>query len=266
VAGTVLAATLALLAARGEADKVASATFFTAQVDFSEAGDLKLFVDDEQIALVDSLVTEGFLDGRYLAATFNLLRGQDLIWNYVVNNYLLGEGYPQFDLLYWNGDTTNLPGRWFRAYLNDLYRQNLLVQPGGITVDGTPITLGQIQTPAYVQAGIEDHIAPPQSGWKLVGHLSGPKRFLLAGSGHIAGVVNPPAANKYQYWTNETGQSDLATFRAGASETKGSWWPDWINWIATLTPDTVPAKAARQPGQGTYKALEDSPGSYVRTR
>ena len=266
VAGTTLAITLALLAARGEASKVASATFFTAQVDFSEAGDLTLFVNEEQLALVESLMTDGFMDGRYMAATFNLLRGQDLIWNYVVNNYLLGEGYPQFDLLYWNGDTTNLPGRWFRAYLNDLYRQNLLVQPGGITVDGTPITLGQIETPAYVQAGIEDHIAPPQSVWKLMDHLSGPKRFLLAGSGHIAGVVNPPAANKYQYWTNETGQSDLATFRAGASETKGSWWPDWINWIATLTPDTVPAKAARQPGQGTYKALEDSPGSYVRTR
>jgi polyhydroxyalkanoate synthase len=266
VAGTTLAITLALLAARGEADKVASATFFTAQVDFSEAGDLTLFVNDEQLALVESLMTDGFMDGRYMAATFNLLRGQDLIWNYVVNNYLLGEGYPQFDLLYWNGDTTNLPGRWFRAYLNDLYKQNLLVKPGAITVDGTPIDIDRIQTPAYVQAGIEDHIAPPESVWKLMGHLAGPKRFLLAGSGHIAGVVNPPAANKYQYWTNDVAPVDLATFRAGAVETKGSWWPDWINWIVTLTPDLVPAKGAREPGKGTYEALEDSPGSYVRTR
>ena len=266
VAGTTLAATLALLAARGEGDKVASATFFTAQVDFSEAGDLSLFVDDEQMKLVEQLSSGGFLDGRYMAATFNLLRGRDLIWNYVVNNYLLGQDYPPFDLLYWNGDTTNLPARWHRDYLTQLYRDNLLVQPGAISVAGTPIDLRQIKTPAYVQAGREDHIAPMESVWKLTGHLSGPVRFLLAGSGHIAGVVNPPASGKYQYWTCGESQPTLDEFLDRAKETKGSWWPDWIEWIRALTPETVPVKGARQPGKGKLKAIEDAPGRYVKSR
>lgn len=266
VAGTTLAAALALLAARGEADKVASATFFTAQVDFSEAGDLSLFVDDEQMKMVEQLSSGGFLDGRYMAATFNLLRGRDLIWNYVVNNYLLGQDYPPFDLLYWNGDTTNLPARWHRDYLTQLYRDNLLVQPGAISVAGTPIDLRQIKTPAYVQAGREDHIAPLESVWKLTEHLSGPIRFLLAGSGHIAGVVNPPAAGKYQYWTCDESQPTLDAFLAQAKETKGSWWPDWIEWIRALHPGTVPVKGARQPGKGRLKTIEDAPGRYVKTR
>jgi polyhydroxyalkanoate synthase len=266
VAGTVLATTLALLAARGEANKVASATFFTAQVDFAEAGDLKLFVDDEQIAMVDSLVTEGFLDGRYLAATFNLLRGQDLIWNYVVNNYLLGKEYPQFDLLYWNGDTTNLPARWHHSYLTDFYRDNRLAQPGGLTVDGVPIDLRTVRTPSYIQAGVEDHIAPACSVWKLMDHLAGEKRFVLAGSGHIAGVVNPPSALKYQYWTSEAPQADFESFRRNAQETKGSWWPDWAAWLADLAPRTVDAVGARKPGSGKLAAIEDAPGRYVRMR
>ncbi len=266
VAGTTLAATLALLAARGEADKVASATFFTAQVDFAQAGDLTLFVDDEQMKMVEQLSTGGFLDGRYMAATFNLLRGRDLIWNYVVNNYLLGQDYPPFDLLYWNGDTTNLPARWHRDYLTQLYRDNLLVQPGAISVAGTPIDLRQIKTPAYVQAGREDHIAPLESVWKLTEHLAGPIRFLLAGSGHIAGVVNPPAAGKYQYWACDESQPTLDAFLAQAKETKGSWWPDWIEWIRGQNPETVPAKGARQPGKGRLKTIEDAPGRYVKTR
>lgn len=266
VAGTTLAATLALLAARGEADKVASATFFTAQVDFAQAGDLTLFVDDEQMKMVEQLSTGGFLDGRYMAATFNLLRGRDLIWNYVVNNYLLGQDYPPFDLLYWNGDTTNLPARWHRDYLTQLYRDNLLVQPGAISVAGTPIDLRQIKTPAYVQAGREDHIAPLESVWKLTEHLAGPIRFLLAGSGHIAGVVNPPAAGKYQYWACDESQPTLDAFLAQAKETKGSWWPDWIEWIRGQNPETVPVKGARQPGKGRLKTIEDAPGRYVKTR
>ncbi|HEX7876434.1 MAG TPA: class I poly(R)-hydroxyalkanoic acid synthase [Sphingobium sp.] len=267
VAGTTLAATLALQAARGEADKVASATFFTAQVDFSEAGDLSLFVDDDQMKLVDQLSSGGFLDGRYMAATFNLLRGRDLIWNYVVNNYLLGQDYPPFDLLYWNGDTTNLPARWHRDYLTQLYRDNLLVEPGAISVDGTPIDLRKIQTPAYVQAGREDHIAPPGSVWKATGHFGGPVRFLLAGSGHIAGVVNPPAAGKYQYWSCEEPQPSLDDFVAHAKETKGSWWPDWIEWIRSLDDSLVSAKkGARVPGGGALKAIEDAPGRYVKER
>ena len=266
VAGTTLAATLALLAARGEAGKVASATFFTAQVDFSEAGDLTLFVDDEQMKLVDQLSSSGFLDGRYMAATFNLLRGRDLIWNYVVNNYLLGQDYPPFDLLHWNGDTTNLPARWHRDYLTQLYRDNLLVVPGAISVDGTPIDLSQVKTPAYVQAGREDHIAPLQSVWKLTHHLGGPVRFLLAGSGHIAGVVNPPAAMKYQYWSSEGVHATLDQFLTEATETKGSWWPDWRRWLESLDSKMVKVKGARIPGKGSLKAIEDAPGRYVSQR
>jgi polyhydroxyalkanoate synthase subunit PhaC len=267
VAGTMLAATLALMEARGEAGKVASATFFTAQVDFAEAGDLKLFIGDEQMELIRHLSADkGYLDGRYMAATFNLLRGRDLIWSYVTSNYLMGEDYPQFDLLFWNGDTTNLPAKWHRAYLTQLYRDNKLVQPGGVTIDGTPIDLRTVKVPTYVQAGREDHIAPPQSVWKITRHFSGPLKFVLAGSGHIAGVVNPPEAGKYQYWTNETKADTLEAFLAGATETKGSWWPDWIEWIRGISADEIPAKGARVPGKGKLKAIEDAPGSYVKAR
>jgi len=267
VAGTTLAATLALLAARGEAAKVCSATFFTAQVDFSEAGDLKLFIGDEQLELIKQLSAEkGYLDGRYMAATFNLLRARDLIWNYVTNNYLLGEDYPQFDLLFWNGDTTNLPATWHRAYLQQLYRENRLVQPGALSVDGTAIDLRKVTVPTYVQAGREDHIAPPQSVWKITHHFQGPMRFVLAGSGHIAGVVNPPEAGKYQYWTNEAKVDRLEEFIAGATEKKGSWWPDWIRWIEGRSDEKVLAAGVREPGKGRLKAIEDAPGSYVKAR
>ena len=266
VAGTTLAATLALLTARGEADKVASATFFTAQVDFTQAGDLQMFVDDEQMKLFEALSPDGFLDGRYMAATFNLLRGRDLIWNYVANNYLMGAEYTPFDLLHWNSDVTNLPAKWHQSYLADLYRDNKLVTPGAIAVAGTPIDLTRVATPTYVQAGREDHIAPAESVWKITHYFTGPLRFVLAGSGHIAGVVNPPSAGKYQYWINEDGADSLTAFVAGSREVKGSWWPDWRQWIAALDGETVPAKGARIPGKGPLPALEDAPGSYVRTR
>lgn len=264
VAGTTLAATLAVLAAKGEADKVASATFFTAQVDFELAGDLKLFVDDGQLAMLEQLSAPGFLDGRYMAATFNMLRGRDLIWNYVVNNYLLGQDYPQFDLLYWNGDTTNLPAKWHRQYLTELYRDNRLVVPGSLSAQGVPIDLRKIAVPAFVQAGREDHIAPAESVWRIMHHLSGPKTFLLAGSGHIAGVVNPPAAQKYQYWTGDSEAASLADFVAGASETKGSWWPHWLKWLRSHDEAMVPAKGARIPGGKGNPAIEDAPGRYVK--
>jgi polyhydroxyalkanoate synthase len=267
VAGTTLASTLALLEARGQSDKVKSATFFTAQVDFSEAGDLNLFVADETLQLIDQMSADkGYMDGRYMAATFNMLRGRDLIWNYVANNYLMGEDYPPFDLLHWNGDTTNLPSKWHHAYLRDFYRDNKLVTPGAITIDGTPINIGKVKTPTYVQAGREDHIAPAHSVWKITHHFDGPIRFVLAGSGHIAGVVNPPEAQKYQYWTNEAKVSTLEEFIAGATETKGSWWPDWLNWIEQQDGRKVAAKGARVPGRGKLKAIEDAPGSYVKAR
>ena len=267
VAGTTLACTLAWMAAKGEADHVASATFFTAQVDFSEAGDLNLFVADETLQLIDQMSAEkGYLDGRYMAATFNLLRGRDLIWNYVTSNYLLGEAYPPFDLLHWNGDTTNLPAKWHQAYLRDFYKENKLVVPGAISVGGVPIDLRKVETPTYVQAGREDHIAPAQSVWKITHHFAGPLKFVLAGSGHIAGVVNPPEAQKYQYWTNDAKVATLDAFVAGATEHKGSWWPDWLAWIGARSAKKVPAKGARIPGGGKLKALEDAPGSYVRAR
>ena len=266
VAGTTLAATLAMLSARGEADKVKSVTFFTAQVDFELAGDLKMFVDESYLTLLQQLSAGGFLDGRYMAATFNSLRGRDLIWNYVVGNYLLGNNYPPFDLLYWNGDVTNLPAKWHRQYLVDLYRDNRMVIPNSLSAMGTPIDLKKIVTPAYIQAGREDHIAPLASVWRLMDHLAGPKTFLLAGSGHIAGVVNPPAAGKYQYWTGDNGAATLDDFIAGASETKGSWWPHWIGWIAEQDDAKTAVKGGRIPGKGKKKAIEDAPGRYVKQR
>lgn len=266
VAGTTLAATLAVLARRGEADKVASATFFTAQVDFTEPGDLKFFIDDAQLEVIRQLSPDGYLDGRYMAATFNLLRGDDLIWNYVRKNYLLGEEYPAFDLLHWNGDVTNLPVKWHCDYLRDLYRDNRLVEPDSMSALGVPIDLRRIETLCYIQAGREDHIAPPQSVWKLTHHLAGPWTFVLAGSGHIAGVVNPPASGKYQYWINPDAVDVLDDFVAGASETKGSWWPHWAEWLRAEAPATVKATGKRKPGGKGDTVIEDAPGRYVRTR
>lgn len=266
VAGTTLAATLAVAAAKGEAERFASATFLTAQVDFSEAGDLKLFMSPESDQLLDQIGEGGYVDGRYLAATFNMLRGRDLIWSYVVNNYLLGEDYAPFDMLYWNGDSTNLPSCWHRNYVRDFYRNNLLVEPGAIEALGEKIDLGKVTTPSFIQAGRDDHIAPPQSVWKIMNVMGGDKTFLLAGSGHIAGVVNPPAANKYQHWTNDAQVETLDEYIAGATEHPGSWWPRWVDWLREIDSETVPVKGARRPGKGRSKAIEDAPGQYVRMR
>ncbi len=264
VAGTYLAATLAVLEARGEAHKVASATFFTAQVDMSDCGDLGLFVDDASLDTIARLTADRpTLDGRNMALTFNLLRSNDLIWNYVVNNYLLGKDYFPFDLLYWNSDATNVPAAWHRAYLEDIYRDNKLASPGGLTMLGVPIDLTTITTPAYVQGGKEDHIAPARSAYKLARLLGGERRFLLAGSGHIAGVVNPPAAKKYQHWTSDEVPASFDAFVAGASEHKGSWWPDWRAWMAPRSGEQVPA---RQPGSNAHPPIEDAPGRYVKER
>ena len=267
VAGTTLAATLAYLHARKEQAKVKSATFFTAQVDFANAGDLKLFTGAETLSLLEQITKDkGYLDGRYMAATFNLLRGRDLIWNYVVNNYLLGDEPPPFDLLHWNSDTTNLPAGWHRDYLETLYKGNKLAKAGGISVAGVAVDIGKVKTPSYIQAGREDHIAPPESVWKIMDHFAGPKRFVLAGSGHIAGVVNPPSAQKYQYWTNDEPRETLEEFVEHATEHKGSWWPDWLAWLTEQAPEKVKANGARVPGAGKLRAIEDAPGSYVKAR
>ena len=266
VAGTTLAATLAILARRGEADKVKSATFFTAQVDFEKSGDLKNFIDDSQLEVIGQLSPQGYLDGRYLAAAFNALRGRDLIWNYVVNNYLLGEDYPAFDLLHWNGDVTNLPARWHNDYLRDLYRDNRLVLPDALQADGTPIDLTQVTTPSFVQAGREDHIAPAESVWRITRHFKGPMEFLLAGSGHIAGVVNPPSAGKYQYWVGDSAAPSLKAFVESATEHPGSWWPHWLEWLHSQSDTRVPASGKRVPGGKGDTVIEDAPGRYVKTR
>ena len=266
VAGTTLAATLAVLCRRGEGDKVKSATFFTAQVDFTNAGELRNFIDDQQINAANAMATDGFLDGRIMAATFNMLRSSDLIWNYVIDNYLLGKEYPAFDLLHWNGDTTNLPAKWHHEYLCDLYRDNKLVVPDALSANATPIDLTRITVPCFIQAGREDHIAPPESVWKLTRHLRGPWTFMLAGSGHIAGVVNPPSSGKYQYWTNPEPGETLADFVAGAHEHPGSWWGHWLAWIEAQDASRVPAKGKRAPGGKGDKVIEDAPGRYVRTR
>ncbi len=266
VAGTTLAATLAILSRKGEADKVKSATFFTAQVDFAAAGELKNFIDQNQLALVGAIAKDGYVDGRVMAATFNLLRGSDLIWNYVIQNYLLGEDYPAFDLLHWNGDTTNLPAKWHQAYLKDLYRDNRLVVPDSLSACETPIDLSLIATPCFIQAGREDHIAPPESVWCLTQHLRGPWTFVLAGSGHIAGVVNPPAANKYQYWTNPEPGETLESYIAGAEEHPGSWWGHWREWLQAQSAAEVPVKGRRVPGSNGDTVIEDAPGRYVKSR
>ena len=268
VAGTTLAAALAVLAARDEAAKVSSATFFTAQVDMSECGELGVFIDDATLGTLDKLTAEQpWLDGRNMAMTFNLLRSNDLIWSYVVNNYMIGKDYLPFDLLYWNSDATNVPALWHRSYLTDIYRDNLLVVPGGITVLGVPIDLSTVATPAYIQGGKEDHIAPARSAYKLTSHFTGEKRFVLAGSGHIAGVVNPPSLKKYQYWTSDTLPESFDAFVAGATETKGSWWPDWIAWLAPRSGKQVPARVpGKGKAKGKFTAIEDAPGRYVKER
>ncbi|GER07124.1 class I poly(R)-hydroxyalkanoic acid synthase [Iodidimonas muriae] len=265
VAGTLLAATLAWLHAKGEEDRVNSVTFFTAQVDFEDAGELKVFVDEDQLEVLSKRMRKkGYLDARSMFSTFNLLRSNDLIWSFAVNNYLLGKEPFPFDLLYWNSDSTNLPAGVHEQYLRCMYYENALVKPNQMTLAGEKIDLTSIKTPAYIQAGKEDHIAPPESVYKMTKILSGPKRFVLAGSGHIAGVVNPPSAKKYQYWTR-SGRlpNTLESFVSKAKETPGSWWPDWIKWIEKHSGKKVPARTA---GSGDFPAIEDAPGRYVKVK
>ncbi|MGF1605375.1 MAG: PHA/PHB synthase family protein [Rhodothalassiaceae bacterium] len=263
VAGTMLAATLAYLHAKGEQDRVKSATFFTAQVDFKDAGELTVFIDDEQLRYLENLTKDkGYLDSRAMATTFNMLRANDLIWSFVVNNYLLGKEPFPFDLLYWNSDSTNLPRTMHLQYLEQMYRHNKLVQPGALKLGGETIDLRAVKTPVYIQAGRDDHIAPAKSVYKMTQLLSGPIKFMLAGSGHIAGVVNPPEAQKYQYWTNSKLPESLEDWCADATETPGSWWPDWHKWIARKTGGKVPA---RIPGEAEgFPPIEDAPGRYVK--
>ena len=263
--GTLMAATLAYMGAIGD-ERIKACTFLTAQVDFTEPGELGVFIDDESITHIEKLMEErGYLDGAEMASTFNMLRANDLIWSFVVNNYLLGKEPFPFDLLYWNSDATRLPRIMHSFYLRKMYQQNLLAKPGALTFNDTPIDLGKVNIPVYLQAGKDDHIAPYRSVFKATQHFSGPVRFMLAGSGHIAGVVNPPEPQKYQFWTNDKRKKydNPDDWLADAKETPGSWWPDWIKWMAKQSGKKVPA---RVPGKGGLKAIEDAPGSYVKVR
>jgi poly[(R)-3-hydroxyalkanoate] polymerase subunit PhaC len=265
IGGTLMATTLAMMAARGD-DRIADCTFFTAQVDFSEPGELGVFIDEDQLASVEDLMSKkGYLEGSQMATTFNMLRANDLIWSFVVNNYLLGKDPFPFDLLFWNADATRMPGVMHSYYLRNMYQKNLLAKPGGLVIDNVPIDLRKIAIPVYLQAGKEDHIAPAKSVYKATQLFSGPVRFMLAGSGHIAGVVNPPRNKKYQHWLNETARNPptLEEWKAGAQEFPGSWWNDWDKWLSAMSGPKVPA---RVPGQGGPPALEDAPGSYVKVR
>jgi polyhydroxyalkanoate synthase len=263
VGGTLLAITLATMAARHD-ERVASATLFASQVDFTYAGDLKVFVDEEQISALERKMAErGYLEGKTMATVFNMLRSNDLVWPYVINNYLKGKAPFPFDLLYWNSDATRMPAANHSFYMRNCYLDNKLAK-GQMLIDGAPINLKSVTVPIYNLATREDHIAPPKSvllGCKFFG---GPVRFVMAGSGHIAGVVNPPAKNKYQYWIGQRPRNaDLDGWLAKAKEYPGSWWPDWLVWLTRQGPTEVPA---RVPGESALKAIEDAPGSYVRIR
>jgi polyhydroxyalkanoate synthase subunit PhaC len=264
IGGTLLAATLAYMAAKGD-KRVHSATFWAAQTDFSEAGDLSVFVDEAQLeALQEQMKAQGgVLKGSKMATAFNMLRANDLIWSFVINNYLLGRQPMPFDLLYWNSDTTRMPEKLHLSYLRQCYRDNALAL-GKMMLGGVKLDLSRVTVPIYLQSAREDHIAPANSVFKATLLFGGPVRFIIAGSGHIAGVINPPAAKKYQYWTSGAGHpADIEAWRAKSTEHPGSWWPDWDHWLASLSGEKIPA---RKPGDGKLKVLGEAPGTYVKVK
>jgi polyhydroxyalkanoate synthase subunit PhaC len=261
--GTLLASTLAYMAAKGD-DRIRSATFFVTMMDFQDAGELGVFIDEEQLrSLEEKMNQRGYLEGSEMATTFNMLRANDLIWSFVVNNYLLGNDPFPFDLLYWNADSTRMPARMHSFYLRKMYQENLLAQPDGIELSGVPIDLREVKVPAYFLSTREDHIAPWKSTYRGTQLLGGKKRFVLAASGHIAGVVNPPESGKYSHWINEQLPPDPEAWFKGATEIAGSWWPDWHRWVSAQAKTQVPA---RVPGDGKLKPIQDAPGSYVKER
>lgn len=261
--GTLLGSTLGYLTAQGDT-RVASATFLASLLDFSIPGELGVFIDEKQVANLERRMNQrGYLEGSEMANTFNLMRSSDLIWSFVVNNYLMGRDPPPFDLLYWNSDSTRMPATMHSFYLRNMYLKNLLRVPNGITLKGTPIDLSRVKVPAYFVSTAEDHIAPWKSTYLGAQALGGPVRFVLGGSGHIAGIVNPPSANKYGFMSNEARPADPDDWMSGARRHEGSWWSDWQAWVSGLSPEQV---SARKPGSGPRPALEDAPGSYVAAR
>jgi polyhydroxyalkanoate synthase len=263
--GTLTAATLAYMASTGD-KRVKSCTFFTTLVDFKEAGDLTVFIDEEQLKSLEArMAKKGYLEGADMATTFNMLRANDLIWSFVVNNYLLGKDPFPFDLLYWNSDSTRMPRAMHMFYLRKMYQENLLVKPGAITLKNVPIDLRKVSVPVCILSTKEDHIAPWKATYAATQLYRGPVKFILSGSGHIAGVVNPAGSDKYGHWTNEAKKNPKSPedWLKAAAQHKGSWWPEWRKWIAEFDGEQVPA---RHPGDGKLKALEDAPGSYVKVK
>ena len=263
IAGTMMSCTLAHMAAKGD-DRVASTTFFAAQQDFSESGDLKMFTEEDWLRVVEVSMEKsgGVLPGSSMAGTFNALRANDLIWSFFVNNYLMGKDPRPFDLLYWNSDQTRMPRALHLFYLREFYQKNMLAE-GKMVLGGETLDLSKVKTPIYVQSSKEDHIAPALSVYKGVKLFGGEKTFIMAGSGHIAGVINHPEARKYQYWTNPELPDTLEQWQAGAEEHPGSWWPDWATWLSEKSGGKV---KARNPAKGKLKAIEDAPGSYVKVK
>jgi polyhydroxyalkanoate synthase len=258
--GTLTACLLSWMQAKGD-DRIKSATFFTTLTDFAEPGELSVFIDEEQLAALESKMNEkGYLEGSAMATTFNMLRANDLIWSFVVNNYLKGQDPFPFDLLYWNSDSTRMPAAMHSYYLRNMYQKNLLREPGGLTMAGVPIDLGTIKTPSFFVSTREDHIAPWKATYAATQLFGGPVRFCLAGSGHIAGVVNPPTAVKYNHWTSTKTPKTPDAWLESATAVEGSWWPEWQKWVARHAGGKVPA---RVPGAGGLPAIEDAPGRYV---
>jgi polyhydroxyalkanoate synthase len=260
--GTLLGCTLAYLAAKRDR-RIKSATFLVTMLDFAEAGELSVFIDEEQLnSLEERMEKRGYLEGRDMATTFNMLRANDLIWSFVVNNYLLGKQPLPFDLLYWNADSTRMPAAMHSFYLRNMYQRNLLAKPGGISLAGVPIDLGKVRTPAFLLSTQEDHIAPWRSTYAATRLFKGPVKFVLSASGHIAGVINPPGG-KYGHWENDENPPTPEEWLAGATRHPDSWWPLWQRWVAQYAGGEV---AARHPGDGKLKLIEDAPGSYVKVR
>ena len=259
--GTLLACTLGYMAATGD-DRIKAATYFVTMIDFSEPGDLGVFVDEEQLeALEERMSEKGYLEGSDMANTFNMMRSNDLIWSFVINNYLLGKEPLPFDLLHWNSDSTRMPAAMHSFYLRTMYIENKLIEPGAITLAGQPIDLGRIETPSYILSTREDHIAPWASTYAATQLYGGPVRFVLSASGHIAGVINHPDAKKYSYWKNTKNPATAEAWLDGAKQEEGSWWGDWDKWNAKKSGKKTPA---RQPGDGQLKTIEAAPGSYVK--
>jgi poly[(R)-3-hydroxyalkanoate] polymerase subunit PhaC len=260
--GTLLAATAAYSAVKGD-DRIASATYFSTLVDFTEVGDMAVFIDEEQLASLERRMREcGYLEAHDMATAFNMLRANDLIWSFVVSNYLLGKEQMPVDLLFWNSDSTRMPAAMHTFYLRKMYQQNLLAKPGGITLAGTPIDLSKVRTPTFILATREDHIAPWKSTYAATRLYSGPIKFVLTDAGHMAGVISAPGT-KYGHWANDKLPLSPDEWFAGATPHQGSWWPLWNEWVTQLDSGRV---SAREPGGGKLPIIENAPGSYVRVR